>query len=294
MEEIAVSIFASAVRIPFYKTFLESLKSTSVPYEVIFCGHNTAAELIKAFEGSGNFTLIRGGDLLPENDQIIETRFHDINFRYLHTRKIKPAQCYEIARRACRGKVSHYTADDCEYSPDLIGKAFRFWEGLNEEKTILSIQTLENGQFCDMRVHSFFGCVPSTPLMAPLGLFSTKLGNEIGGFDRRYVCGQYENDFVMNVMAKDGKVLVFGDKENKIDIDHYRKHGIARPFATGYNHDREILEGSWTVMVNGRSKMSTKILDDIPIGYQRVDEFQPYTKEPNIILESESFKGIWI
>jgi hypothetical protein len=251
-EEIKVSIFASAVRFPFYPGFMESLKGTSVPYEVVFAGPNTREMIADLF-----------------------TKYPE--FRYVHTGNLKPAQCYEIARRACVGETILWAADDCEFSPDLIGKVYRAWKDMNSELAIMSIQTLENGMFVNMKVHSFFGGRFDTPIMAPLGLMSRKVMDELGGFDRRYVCGQYENDAVMRVIAKGGRVYVWGDRENCITIDHYRRHGIKRPFALGYNHDREILEKSWT---NGAGKVMTEL--QVP--------FEPY-EDKDLLTKSQSFNN---
>lgn len=267
-----VSLIASAVRIPFYKTFLDSLVSTTVPIEVVFAGHNTEEEIAKAFEG---FNILPAS--LKHGVKITYIDYKNIIFKYVHTEKIKPAQCYEVARRLAIGETIAWTADDCEYSPDLMGKAYRFWKDQQNEKVVLSIQTIENGMFCDMKVHSFFGCQYHTPLMAPLALMSAELMSKLGGFDRRYICGQYENDAVMRVIEDGGKVVIFGDKENFINIDHYRRHGIVRPFATGYNHDREILEGSWT---DGNGKVFLNI--------QR--PFEPYSYV-DITKKSQSFSN---
>ena len=287
MEQPKVSIFASAVRIPFYKTFLDSLKGTTVPYEVVFAGPNTLPEIEEVIK---KFEIITDEEGEEHNIEVnkIDLKYQDFHwaigdnsiFNYIHTNNIKPAQCYEVARRACIGETILWAADDCEFSPDLIGKVYRDWKALNDEKAIMSIQTLENGMFVNMKVHSFFGGQTNTPLMAPLGLMSRKVMDDLGGFDRRYICGQYENDAVMRVIAAGGKVHIWGDRENLITIDHYRRHGIHRPFAMGYNHDREILEKSWT---NGAGKVMPEI--QIP--------FEPYEAE-GITVRSQSFnKSIW-
>lgn len=282
MSEIKVSIFASAVRPQFFGSFLESLQGTTEKYEVVFAGH-CAPQEVKVFE-----------DCFPE-------------FTYIHTGRIKPAQCYEIARRACIGETIAWTADDCVHTTDLYGKAYRHWKNIVStdafklgrgatisgdpevikellrkcERVALSIQTEENRQFCDMHVHSFFGCQFNTPLMAPLALMSNKVMQDLGGFDRRYICGQYENDAIMRLIEAGGRVEIFGDRENKIIIDHYARHGIHRPFAKGYGHDREILEGSWT---NGSGKVFTEI--------QR--PFEPY-EDTDLLVKSQSFNlPLWV
>lgn len=249
---IKVSLIASAVRVPFYKTFLDPLKSTTVPYEVVFAGHNTPEEIEpfnKGYQG----------------------------FRYIYTARIKPSQCYEIARRMAVGETILWCADDCEFTLDVIGKAYRFWADLKNEKAILSIQTVENKQYVNMQVHSFFGGRPNSGLMAPLGLMSRQFMEDLGGFDRRYIAGQYENDAVMRAIVAGGKIHIFGDRENHIIIDHYARHGIVRPFAEGYNHDRAILEKSWT---NGAGKVLK----------ERQDPFEPYVDDGTLLQKSQSFK----
>lgn len=291
MSDFKVSIFASAVRTSFYKTFLNSLKGTSVRCEVVFAGPNTFEEIRTVFPLSEYFVA---------EDMVMglkQTMIPDYNFRYIHTANIKPAQCYEVARRNCCGETIHWSADDCEYTPDCIGKAYRFWKKLNDEKAVLTIQTMENRMFCDMRVHSFFGCQYNTPLMAPLGLMSRKLMDDLGGFDRRYICGQYENDAVMRVIQAGGRVFIWGDSENMIIIDHYRRHGLVRPFASGYNHDRTILESSWT---DGNGKVLAEVVTTPSTGkcdvmLQRNDKLEPY-EEKDLLIKSQSFNNekLWV
>lgn len=275
MEDIKVSLIASSVRPQFYKTFLDTLAGTSVEYEVIFVGNKYPDNIF--------------GPQDPNIHAIEYTRPIEVNengpmmFRYILAQNIKPAQCYEIARRYAKGETVIWTADDCEHTPDVVGKAYRFWKSLNDEKAILSIQTLENGMLCNMLDHSFFGWHRNSPLMAPLGLMSRDYLDKIGGFDRRYCCGQYENDVVMRTIADGGRVEIFGDRQNCIVIDHYRKHGIVRPFAKGYNHDRSILEGSW--VKDGKTSLV------------RNDAFEPYEgTAPDLLGKSQSFNltNMWV
>ena len=76
MENINVSIFASAVRPAMWETCLSSFKSTSISFEVIFAGFCTHEE-VKPFLEKYAF------------------------FKYIHTKNIKPSQAYECARRSC-------------------------------------------------------------------------------------------------------------------------------------------------------------------------------------------------
>jgi hypothetical protein len=244
---VKVSLFASSVRPKFYQAFFDSLNDCSESCEVVFAGN-----------------LIRGVNI-PVNCE----------FYYHTTANIKPCQCYEIARRACVGEVVVWVADDCEFKGDIIGRAYKFWKEQKNEKLVISLQTNENRMFCNMNFHAFFGWRGNSPLMAPLGMMSREYLDRLGGYDRRYICGQGENDIVMRVLADGGEVRIFGDKESYIDIDHYAKHGIVRPFAEGYNHDRSILEKSWT---DGRGNVIMK----------RTDEFEPF-EDQDILTKSQSF-----
>lgn len=261
--KIAVSLFASSNRSQLYYSFFSSLKHCSVSWEVVFAGN------LK--------------NVLPYP-----------NMTYIETENIKPSQCYEIARRACKGEVIVWVADDCEFPDDVIGKAYKYWKSKRNDKLILSIQTKESGYnlpqgaLFDMDNHRFFGYDKSSPLMAPLGMMSRKFLDELGGIDQRYICGQYENDVIMRAYLQGGKVEIFGDETCFINIDHLGKSlaigeskkesdFLRRPFALGYNHDRKILEGSW----NTAGGMMI-----------RCDEFIPF-EDKDILTKSQGPRGIW-
>lgn len=279
-----VSLFASAVRPPLWPSFFKSLKDTSVEVEVVFAGNV---------------------DTMKDYNYFSDFHGSNCKFRYIKTENIKPAQCYEIARRHCTGEVIVWVADDCEFHNDVIGKAYTYWKSQNNDKLILSIQTKESGyglpqgQLFDMNMHRFFGYRTNTPLMAPLGLISRKFLDELGGIDRRYVAGQYENDCVVRAYNAGGKVEIFGNKDCFIDIDHLgkslligesktEKDFLNRPFAQGYTKDREVLESSWTLNGNIRAVMS---VNNYPI-YLRNDEFEPF-EDKDLLTVSQSNKGIW-
>lgn len=258
---IKVSLIAASVREPLYNSFFESLENEMVSYEVIFAGHKP-----------------------PQREWPELT--------YIPTGFIKPAQCYEIARREATGDVLVWTADDAESRGQILTKAYRYWEEQNDKKLILSLQTrefyLDGGDgFCNMKQHAFIGGKPETPLMAPLAMISREYVDELGGFDRRFLCGQYENLTVCQAYADGGRVEVFGDRESYIEIDHIKKsidcgessrkdEFFNRPFARGYKHDRRILEES------------VNIIGGVP----RIKQFEPYEDE-DLLTKSQSYKGEW-
>ncbi len=214
------------------------------------------------------------------------------NFKYIRTANIKPAQCYEVARRACTGELIMWIADDCEFPDDVIGKAYQFYKENCTYKDVLCMRTRENyngWQECDNTQHRFFACSANAPKMAPIGMMNRKYFQVLGGIDRRYICGQWDNDLMIRIYNDGGGLKYFGD--GIIELDHKNKHdpkfGISdkRPFGQGYIHDRRILEGSW-----GRQG---QMKYEIP--YQRFDEgFEPY-EDKDILVKSQSYniKELW-
>lgn len=273
--DIKVSLFASAVRPKLWPALFKSLEGTSVELEVVFSG---CPDIMK-----GGFTY--------EPCQSL--------FKLIPTKNIKPAQNYSIALNSCIGETVVWFCDDAEAQNDVIGKAYNYWKSQNNEKLILSIQTKESGynlpvgQLFDMRIHRFFGGYNHTPLMAPLGMMSRDYLNKLGGIDRRYVAGQYENDIVMRAYADGGKVEIFGGQDCYIEIDHLGKSYLTgeskteadflnRPFAKGYPQDRMVLESSWVIPGTQHG-----------VTFTRNDTFEPF-EDKDILTISQSNKGIWV
>lgn len=217
MSDIKVSIFASAIRPNIWQSLFDSLKSTTIKYEIIFGG--------------------------PINIKRIKNINFPKEFRYIQTGNIKPSQVYEATRRECTGETISWVADDCEFSEDCYGKAYKYWKSLNNEKIVLSIQTIEDGYAYNMKDHSYVGFDRSTPLMAPLCLMSRQFLEDLGGLDRRYVAGQYENSITCLTYHSGGNVLIYRDSE--VYIDHQKKHKDDHKFRIGYQKDREVLESIW-------------------------------------------------
>ena len=290
-----VSLFASAVRPKLWPALFKSLEGTSVKYEAIFAGNNRK---LNRLEGIEFYDPFKGMESYFKDTSTMPS-----NFKYIETGNIKPAQCYEIARRHCTGETVVWIADDCEFPNDVIGKAYKYWKSQNNEKLILSIQTAESGynqEECalfDMKQHRFYGGEAGGPLMAPIALMSRKFLDELGGLDNRYICGQYENDIVMRAYSQGAVVEIFGDKDCYVEIDHLKKSKeigestnieefFNRPFAKGYANDRAVLENSWTTYDN---VYAFKLLESgknikthaslRKIHDKQVDQFHPYSKD---------------
>lgn len=247
-----ISLFASAIRTKDWPAFMDSLDGNECDYEVVFCG--------------------------PDNNGYIHPKLKFIKSL------VKPAQCYEIALRACTGDLVHWTADDAVYSPKCLDEIIKFWNKVNNPKAIISVQTNENGHFNVMRTHRFFAGFNESPLMAPLGVMSRSYLKKLGNIDRRYICGQYENDIVMRAMQDGGTVELFLD-DHYVSLDHKAKHDEGgSKFAHGYELDRITLEFSWYRDWCKHTWPRGPII--------RYDTFESFESK-DILTVSQSNKGIW-
>jgi hypothetical protein len=265
-----ISLFASSVRHKLWEDLFKSVSSNKIDFEIVFAGSLT---------------------LMVNNVP---------GFRYIETGRIKPAQCYEVARRACNGEYIMWIADDCEFSPGLLDNVYAKMQTLHP-RTILSIRTNENGVDLNLSDHRLFWRNQNTPQMAPVGLIKRDYAEALGGFDRRFVCGQYENDFVMRAMTQGFQVVRHLD--DCVFIEHLKKHGPSTKFWSGYKEDRKILEDTW--VVGGYKEPEkpivtfnqNKIASYLPIENREVSmtpliPFEPY-EDKDLLTVSQSNAGIW-
>jgi hypothetical protein len=276
-----LSIFASAIRAHLWGDLLKSLRGGKYEYEVVFAGHidqSLVADMFKDY---------------PE-------------FRYITTGEIKPAQCYEIARRACTGLLVCWVADDCIFSEGFVDKVCDFYDSLSTIiPPIISCKTNENGNNETMKNHRFFERNQNTPMMAPVGVMSREYLDFLGGIDSRYICGQYENDIVMRALSYAGDCIYLYE-EVCVTIDHASKHKSNDDFKGGYNEDRETLEGSWVVggyqehpmpflvhpVKHSQPPFWYRPITNYEVTLNRNDKFFPYPE--NISLtKSEEPRGQW-
>lgn len=216
---VKISLIASSTRPWLYDEFFKSLEGNH-DYEVVFAG-NLSTYQVRPYL-----------DKYPM-------------FKYIHTSDdICPAQCYEISRKFSSGELIMWTADDAECSIKLLDNLYDFYKKL-PEKSIVSIKTVENNQNTSLDEHRFFGFNRESPQMSPLGVMSNEYLESLGGFDRRYLCGQYENDVVMRIYEDGGQCIKY--EEGCVYIEHLKKHGKGTKFWKGYEGDREILEKTWAI-----------------------------------------------
>jgi len=250
MSDIQVSVVASAVRIPFWMELYSSLQQNQIKWEVVFVGDKTP------------------GFKLPEN------------FKWIYS-PTKPAQCYEIGFRAAEGELIHWTADDAIYVYDSnrhnLDKAYNFYKSFNDKKAVIAMRPIEDGgDVWDF--HHFFGGSHATPIMAPLGLINREFFvHELGGYDRRYISGQSENDVVMRAIEAGGRVEICMDAY--VYIGHRRAHEVPNPFRQWYTWDRSVLEKSW-------------VLPDGSISPTRLDPVERFEDE-NLLTITQGPRGKW-
>ncbi len=179
-----------------------------------------------------NYEVVTAGPCPGENPQ---------GFRHTST-TVKPAQCYEICFRQARGETVLWTTEYALFSSGALDKAYEYWKSFGNYRIVIALKTLENNRDTT-EMHRFFHGKPGCPQMAPFGLISREFLLELGGYDKRFIGGQSENDLVMRVYEAGGDVVICPDAETV--IDHNTAHVSASVFADSHSHDRDVLENLW-------------------------------------------------
>lgn len=285
MENPKISVIASSARPWLWMECLDSLRKNKIFYEVVFAGPLDRYQ-VRPFQ----------------------VRYPELT--YIHT-PVKPAQCYQNAfLHSAFDSLILYIADDAEFEEGLLDKAFEFYHAQNNPKAIISIRTNEDGRDFGTSIHTIIPWNVNTPLMAPIGLISQKFLTELGGLDRRFISGQWENDLVMRAYAAGGTVIPY-DPGPTVRIDHSIKHkgtNENNPFWSAYQNDRIILENTWvkggykiptpyatvTVKENGVDRVVPmfKILDNRKVLMQPQLPFEPYDDE-DLLTKNQGDAGIF-
>lgn len=236
MSQYDISLCASAIRVQDWKVFYTSTQQNNCRVEVVFVG-----------------------DVMPDFDL-------PGNFKFIYS-PVKPAQCWEAALRAASGRYISLTADDAEYAPNSLDNMVKFMDSRFNNKIIGSFQTIENGHLIT-KDHTFKG-----KIMAPFFVFKKDYYNYIGGADRRFIGGMFENDIIMRVHADGGDVQICEDAFVK--VDHLFKHNGKSPQnECHFTYSFPLLESLW-VDVNNRT-----------------DKLQPFD-DRDLTRVSQGEKGRW-
>src|SRR3990167_1198816 len=228
---IQISLVASATRVEWWKRFYDSCTKNRINWEVIFVGDKKPVHCFPP------------------------------NFKHIYA-TCKPAQCYQIGFWAAQGELVSWTADDADYNdpslecPDSLDRAYNHWLEMekryhHDKKSIVAFRPVEDGADLWESNQFFFGW-KETPMMAPFALIHRDYFlNKLGGYDRRFISGQSENDVVMRVYQDGGRLEVAQDA--KLAVHHRQVHlRDANPkkkkngkFREWYSFDRELLENFW-------------------------------------------------
>jgi hypothetical protein len=270
MSDIKVSLFASAVRTKDWMRFYNSLKDNKLKWEVVFVGN------------------VKPDFVLPEN------------FKWIYA-DVKPCQCYEIAARHCSGELIGWTCDDAEYrvrqnqAPQCnLDKAYEYYKQANDERAVVSMHTIEDGRDV-WHQHHFFGKWRDTPVMAPMAILNREVFHKIGGYDKRFISAQAENDIVMRVYEIGGKVIL--GKESFVYIGHRECHvgGVAGEHKSmirqHYNADRQVLENLWVEEGYGCYGPGGSRLKKYTISKTRLSPVQSFENTDDLTTVTQGPKG---
>lgn len=249
-----ISIFASAIRINLWREQLESLEKNTVDWELVYVG--------------------------PKQPDFNHPRLK------WYFSEVKPSQCCEAARRFCTGDILHWTADDAIYPAGLLDDIARIFEiNSKHENIIVACETIENDKLCKYDSFTLYDNERNSPLMVPFGFIRKSYMDRIGGWDSRFVCGQYENDFMMRA-HKDGCVVIPYFAKH-IVADHVNKHTNKHSsFSEWHGHGRKILYDLWTVegfLSHGQVGTILK---------ERKEPLRPFS-DIGILTKSQGESGPW-
>ena len=217
---VNISLFMSAARPKCWKRMYQSLVGNKCSWEIVAVGPNPPLEEMP------------------------------VNFRYFKC-DFKPNQCYAAASYLCKGELIGYCADDVKYDQDSIDNIWEAYQ-LSDKKTILAQSTIENGKDVTNE-HFFFRHNTKTPRMAPMAFMNREWFWELGGIDRNFICGQYEQDLLMRAYQSGGKIR--NVRNSWAYLNHEEVHGGIinkikykfgkNSFRSGYWDDRRYLEECW-------------------------------------------------
>ena len=239
-----ISLIAAAHRTKDWMAFYNSIH-TNLQFEVIFVG-----------EKNPDFEL-------------------PFNFHYIYS-PVKPAQCAEIALRKAKGEVISWTADDAEYGPFALDKAYEMYKAENNYKCMISFRIMEqamNGIIYD-RTDVHYCCGLKA---VPFGFISKQFIDEIGGYDINFIAGQCENDMILRGWVAGGYVKVC-DEAKLYNLEN--KHAlIERNFQPSRPYEQKFIQDLWADK-------------DGKFTGTRITALEPFKNE-NLLTVNQGPAGIW-
>lgn len=250
---------------------------------------NLWEKLFKSFLGNKiKWELIIVGDRKPEFSL-------PDNFRWIYA-PVKPSQAYEVSFRYAKGELISWSADDATYDhrqPNNLDIIYDFYKQHNNKKLVVGFRPIED-RIDVWNNHHFFGKVSSSPLMAPFAVMDKEYFHSLGGYDRRFISGQAENDVVMRVYEDGGDCKICMNAF--LFVDHQGVHstdgGVHRKYVDYYNADRIVLENMWVATGYGSYKSYRNYDRNVVILKKRRMPVEPFESK-DILTITQGPKGCW-
>jgi len=262
MKEYKISLCMSSIRPWLWPEIIDSIKGNKYPIEIVFVGDQKPTAP------------------LPENVQY-------------HYATCKPAQAYQISFFRAKGELILWTADDAIYNfqnPNNLDILYDYFKSFNRKDLAIGMRAIEDGHDVTKN-HRFFGKQIWSPIMYPFCAVDREFFHKIGGYDKKFICGQSENCVVMRIYEIGGEGHLCNN--SFVCVDHVHKHNWAKTNSNGfrfwYPKDREALENAWCVEGYGYYNKHKKAT----ISKTRLFSVESYENKNDICFVTQGEKGSW-
>ena len=182
MSDVQVSVFGSWAHPDDWPRLFMQFAMTKTKYEIVVAGPT------------------KPDYILPENVTFIHC-----------TPDPGPCRCAQIAAQHCSGETLLMSQDDFVFSPFALDEMYNAYLSENNYKYMVharwGTQTKDRTNEC---LQSMF-ITPNPKVRYGITLFSKRIFDELGGFDRRYNAGPYDADLQYRIYASGGKYRYASD-----------------------------------------------------------------------------------
>lgn len=257
-----ISLVMPSIRPELCDQFCASLINNKVEYEILFVGPNPPS-------------------IIPNKARWIVSN-------------VKPSQATHLGFLEAEGEYIALTADDARYfTPDGRGALDnmmtfieRFPSNINYNKSRIAYGfRMFEDSFCIESSQTHY-LVPkdknplmTSPLLYPFFVISKQSYIELDGYDRRFICGQAENDFLLRVAERYGSTSNSLCPTSMVWADHDSGHDNKSKFREYHIQESTILRSLW--------------LDEKGYTNHRLQGLQAYIQRPDIYKITQGNKGDW-